>query len=229
MTDLSLSRSDTPRAEPRREHPLLYAGRWIAADFLSTIMFVGLYALTHSVYASTGLAIAVGIGQIAYLKRRGSPIDRLQWMSLGLVTVFGTASLATNDPRFIMLKPTLIYAAVGAVMLKQGWMSRYLPPVALQWSGDVTMVFGYAWAGMMFSTAALSLYFAIRTDPMTWVWVMAVFPIASKIALVLVQYLTTRIITRGRMRAAGSHPVPAGRAAAPGLDAAACGGGEAVG
>ena len=36
-------------------------------------------------------------------------------MSLGLVVVFGGASLVTHDPRFIMLKPTLIYAVIGGV------------------------------------------------------------------------------------------------------------------
>ena len=74
-----------------------------------------------------------GFAQIAYLKLRRSPIDAMQWMSLGLVVVFGGASLLTHDPRFIMFKPTLIYVAIGAVMLKRGWMTRYMPPVALPW------------------------------------------------------------------------------------------------
>ena len=112
----------SPEPEGSRVHPLIHAGKWLAADLFSTLLFVGLYALTHSVYVATGLAIVAGLGQIAYLKMRRAPIDAMQWMSLGLVVVFGGASLMTHDPRFIMLKPTLIYTVIGAVMLKRGWI-----------------------------------------------------------------------------------------------------------
>jgi len=187
----------------RRVHPLLYAGKWIAADLLSTLVFVGFFALTHSAAASTGLAIAIGVGQIIYLKRRGMTIDPIQWLSLGLVTVLGGAALVTQDPRFIMLKPTFIYCAVGAVMLRRGWLNRYMPPVALQWSGDVAIFFGYAWAGMMFTTAALNLLLLAYGTPALWAVFLSTFPIASKLGLFAVQYVTTRVITIRRMRAAG--------------------------
>ncbi len=189
-------------AEPEgsRIHPIIHAGKWIAADLFSTLLFVALYAVTHSVYAATGLSIAAGLGQIAYLKLRRSPIDAMQWMSLGLVVVFGGASLVTHDPRFVMLKPTLIYVVVGMVMLKPGWMVRYMPPMALQWSRDVVVAFGYVWAGIMFLTAALNLALVVNGDPKLWAWFIGVFPIASKLALFAVQYLTTRMIVVGRMR-----------------------------
>jgi intracellular septation protein A len=190
----------TAEPEGSRLHPIIHAGRWILADLFSTLLFVTLYAVTHSVYAATGLAIAAGLLQIAYLKLRRSPIDAMQWMSLGLVVVFGGASLVTHDPRFIMLKPTLIYVVVGVVMLKPGWMVRYMPPIALHWSRDVVVAFGYVWAGMMFLTAALNLVLVANGDPKLWAWFIGVFPIASKLALFAVQYLTTRVIVIGRRR-----------------------------
>jgi intracellular septation protein len=183
-------------------HPLVHAGRWIAMDLLSTLIFVALFALTHSVFAATGLAIAGGVLHIAWLKLRRAPVDAMQWLSLGLVVVFGGASLATHDPRFVMFKPTLIYAAIGAVMLRRGWMNRYLPPVALDWSADVTAAFGYAWAALMFATGAANLYLAMQGDPKAWAWFLGVFPLASKLVLFAVQYLTTRFVVVGRRRAA---------------------------
>jgi intracellular septation protein len=185
-----------------RAHPIVHAGKWLAADLFSTLMFVGLYAVTHSVYVATGLAIAAGIAQIAYLKFRRSPIDVMQWMSLGLVVVFGGASLFAHDPRFIMLKPTIIYAVIGAVMLKPGWMNRYQSPTTLPWSRDVAAGFGYAWAGLMFATGAFNLVLVAHGDPKLWVRFIGVFPIASKLALFGVQYLVTRAIVVARMRAA---------------------------
>jgi intracellular septation protein len=202
MTTVTETLPNPPLAQGLRAHPIVHAGKWLAADLFSTLMFVGLYAVTHSVYVATGLAIAAGVGQIAYLKVRRSPIDVMQWMSLGLVVVFGGASLFAHDPRFIMLKPTIIYAVIGAVMLKPGWMNRYQPPATLPWSRDVAAGFGYAWAGMMFATGALNLALVAHGDPKLWAWFIGVFPIASKLSLFGVQYLVTRVIVRTRMRAA---------------------------
>jgi intracellular septation protein len=202
-TDTPLDPDILAEAEGSRVHPIIHAGKWIAADLFSTLLFVGLYAVTHSVYVATGLAIVAGVAQIAWLKLRGSPIDAMQWMSLGLVVVFGGASLITHDPRFIMLKPTLIYAALGVVMLRPGWIVRYQPPVALRWSRDVAVAFGYAWAGLMFVTGAFNIALVIHGDPKLWAWFLGVFPVASKVALFAVQYGLTRLIVIRRMRAAG--------------------------
>jgi intracellular septation protein A len=201
-SNLSLPASDLPaETEGSRVHPLVHAGKWLVADLLSTLTFVGLYAVTHSIYVATGLGIATGVAQVAYLKFRRAPIDAMQWMSLGLVVVFGGASLFAHDPRFIMLKPTFIYAVVGAVMLRPGWMVRYMPPAALEWSRDVIVVFGYVWAGMMFLTGALNLVLVAHGDPKAWAWFIGVFPIASKLGLFAVQYVVTRVVVVARKRA----------------------------
>jgi intracellular septation protein len=190
-----------PETEGSRVHPIVHAGKWLLADLFSTLLFVGLYAATHSVYIATGVAIAAGVAQIAYLKYRRSPIDVMQWMSLGLVVVFGGASLITHDPRFVMLKPTLIYAALGAVMLKRGWITRYMPPAALPWARDVATAFGYVWAGLMFLTGALNIALVAHGDPKVWAWWIGVFPIASKLVLFAVQYAVTRAVVVSRKRA----------------------------
>jgi intracellular septation protein len=182
-------------------HPLVHAGKSIAADLLSTLSFVALFSVTHSVYVATGVGIAVGVAQIAWLRVRHRPVDAIQWMSLGLVLVFGGASLLTSDMRFVMLKPTVIYTVVGAVMLKRDWMIRYMPPVALRWSRDVVMVFSRVWAAMMFATAGLNLALAVHGDIRIWAWFIGVFPIASKLTLFVVQYVATRVVVRARKRA----------------------------
>ena len=64
------------------------------------------------------------------MKLTRRPIDVMQWLALGLVLVLGAATLITQDSRFIMVKPTLVHWAIGAVMLRHGWMTRYLPPIA---------------------------------------------------------------------------------------------------
>lgn len=193
MSDSSVSAAASP-------HPLLQVGRGLASDLLSTLVFAGLYAATHSIYLSVGLGIAASIVQIGFLRLRGRPIDLMQWLSLFLVVVFGSATLLAHDPSFVMVKPSLIYAAVGIVMLKRGWMNRYVPPVAREHSADVNLVFGYVWAGLMFATAAANLGLVWFAGPAAWTWFIAVFPITSKVVLVAIQYLTTRSIVRRRIR-----------------------------
>ena len=205
MTAMAQNVSDlAPIPESGRIHPLLRAGRELGTDLLSSLLFAGLLSFTHDVVVSTAVAIGAGVVQIGWLTLRGRRADAMQWMSLGLVIVFGSASLLTHDPRFLMFKPTLIYCAIGAVMLKRGWMTRYMPPEALPWSSDVVTVFGYIWAGMMFTTAALNLALVVNGDPKTWAWFLGVFPLASKLGLFAVQYLTTRFIVMRRMKAAGA-------------------------
>ncbi len=139
---------------------LIYAARPIVSDMFSTLLFAALFALTNNIYLSTGCAIALGVGQVAYVKLRGKPVPGMQWASLGLVTVLGGATLMTGDPRFVMIKPTVIYLTIGAAMMQRGWMERYMPPVGRPYVPTrVIVAWGYVWASLMFTlTAACNLF-----------------------------------------------------------------------
>ena len=109
---------------------LLHAGRFLIQDMASTIFFLVLFMLTKNVALSVATGMALGTGQIVWQFAVKKPIDTMQWLSLVLVIGSGAATLLTHDARFVMAKPTLIYIVVGIVMLKPGWMVRYLPPIA---------------------------------------------------------------------------------------------------
>ena len=180
---------------------LLHAGRFLAEDMASTFFFLLMFLLTRNVALSVALGMALGIGQVAWQMRSGRPVDAMQWMSLALVIVFGSASLITHDPRFMMVKPTLIYLVVGAVMLKPGWMVRYLPPVAVEIVPDVAKAFGYAWSAMMFFSAGLNLFLAFTLPAAARAASMSAWGLGSKLGLFLIQYATMRVIGVRRRRA----------------------------
>lgn len=172
---------------------LFYAARPILSDMLSTFLFAGLFAFTNNVYLSTGVAIALGVGQAAWEKYRGKPIPGMQWASLGLVTVLGGATLFTGDPRFVMVKPTIVYLTIGAAMMQRDWMDRYIPENAKAYLPDsVVIAWGYIWAGLMFATAAANLVVAVMFGRAGWLLFIGIFPLASKIALFAAHYLTFR-------------------------------------
>ncbi len=183
--------------------PLIHAGRALGADLLPTLVFAVLVAFKVDVMAATAAAIAVGVAQIVVMKLRRQDISRLQWASLLLVLVFGAASILAHDPRFLMAKPSIVYAIVGGVMLQKGWMLRYLPPVA-EGHGEKPMIaFGYVWAGLMFVTAAANLVVAI-SFPAVWPQFLAIFPLVSKLGLFAVQFVTVRHLAIRSARAAGA-------------------------
>ena len=177
---------------------LLHSAKYLAEDLASIILFAVVLTLTHQVMLAVGLGMTLGVGQIVWRLAGKAPIDAMQWLSLVLVVASGVASFVTNDPRFVMLKPTVIHAVIGAFMLKPGWMTRYLPPVAQELVPDIALAFGYVWSGLMFATGALNVALALTLDPTAWAQVMAAFSVASLIVLFLVQFGVMRLIGQRR-------------------------------
>lgn len=180
---------------------LLHAARPVLIDSLSVILFALLIALKVDVVLAAGLSVALVASQIVWRIRRKEPVGALQWLSLVVVLISGGATILTHDPRFLMIKPTVVYVAIGAVMLQRGWMLRYAPPIAGRSVDDLFIAFGYVWAGLMFLTAGINLVVAWKFAA-AWPVFIAVFPLASKLALFLVHFSTVNVIARRRMRAA---------------------------
>jgi intracellular septation protein len=176
----------------------LHAARPLANDLLSSIVFAALIAMNTDPMVATGVAIAIGIGHVLFMWATQRKVAPLQWASLGLVLTFGTASLFLHDARFLMAKPTVIYAILAVVMLKRGWMLRYMPPIAGRHGVGPMIVFGYVWSGLMMLTGALNLLLAIYA-PVFWPAFMAVFPMASKLALFVIQFLTVQAIAKPKV------------------------------
>ena len=181
---------------------LAYAIRPLALDMLSTLFFAGVFALTKNVIVATAIGMAIGVGQVAWLLVRRRKIAALQWASVGLVVVMGSAAIITRDPRFVMIKPTIIYTVVAASMLQPGWLVRYTPPNGLTYVPRRLIVGGgYAWAALMALTAALNMYFAFFTSPAAWAAFLAIFPMASKLTAFAIHYAVFHAIAMRNARA----------------------------
>ncbi|MGF6306905.1 intracellular septation protein [Bradyrhizobium sp. i1.8.4] len=179
----------------------LTAARLLALDLASTFVFLVVFLLTHNTALSVGLGIAFGVAQIGIQIARRKRIETMEWLSLFLVVTAGTATLLTNDARFVLFKPSVIYAIVGAVMLKPGWLNRYLPEVAQTVVPDVAVKVGYAWAALMFVSAAVNAFVALTCEIATWALVMPTFGIVSKVVVFLGGFAAIRFTARRRIRA----------------------------
>ncbi len=173
----------------------------LGEDFLSTIVFLALFLATGELVLAVACALAVGIAQLALLRWRAKPIDLMQGLSLALVVAFGAAALITADSRFMMAKPSVIHFAVGAVMLRPGWMSRYMPPlVRANVPGNVLVASGYAWAALMFALGLTNLYVAVSFSVAVWAWFISIGAVGAKVVAFLVQFLVFRVVVRRRLR-----------------------------
>lgn len=61
------------------------------------------------IYLATLVAIVASFGQIAWVKLRGHTVETMMWVSLGIIVLFGGATLWLHDESFIKWKPTVLY------------------------------------------------------------------------------------------------------------------------
>ena len=181
----------------------LTAAGFLVEDFAGTILFLAVYQLTHEMAWAATAGILLSLAQVVRRLVRKQPVGALQWVSLGLVVTASVASLLTNDPRFVMLKPSVIYLIIGGVMLKRGWMMRYMPPIAQELMPDLIIKFGYVWAGLMFVSAGLNVVLALTLPPGQWILAMAVWGPGSKLLLFLIQFPIMKLVGRRRYQRSG--------------------------
>jgi intracellular septation protein len=174
----------------------------LGADFFSTIVFLAIYLATDNVLLATGVAIAGAIAQVIYFRLKGKPLGYMTYASLALVIVLGSATLLTHDPRFVLAKPAIGHFAIGAIMLKRGWLLRYLPPIVTENIPEYVTVAGYAWAALMFALGAGTIAVALTGDMKLWTFYVTIVLIGAKIAAFAIQYVVFRILVTSRLRAA---------------------------
>jgi intracellular septation protein len=174
----------------------------LLTDFLSTIVFLAVYLTTGNVVLATSVAIVGAVAQVVYSRVKGEPLAFMTYASLALVIVLGSATLLTNDPRFVLAKPSIAHFAIGAIMLKRGWMLRYMPPRVTETIPEYVTAAGYAWAALMFALGLGTIAVASTGNLRLWAIYVSVVLVGAKVAAFAIQYAAFRILVTNRLRAA---------------------------
>jgi len=66
---------------------------------------------------ATAVAIVASIVQVGGVLARGRRVDPMLWISLGVIVVFGGATIWFHDETFIKWKPSILYWLFGASLL----------------------------------------------------------------------------------------------------------------
>ena len=176
----------------------------LGSDFLSTIVFLTLYLTTGNLMLATGVAIAGAVAQVVRARVTGQPLNFMAYASLALVIVLGSATLLTDDPRFVMAKPSIAHFAIGAIMLKRGWMLRYMPPLVADTIPEYVTLAGYAWAVLMFALGLGTIAVALTGDMKLWAIYVSVVAVGAKVVAFALQYVVFRLAISSRIRALGA-------------------------
>jgi intracellular septation protein len=175
----------------------------IVRDLLGTFVFVALFLTTDSIYIATACGISLVVAQTIWTRLRHRPIGALHWLSLVLISMFGGATILFHSPYFIMVKPSILWLALGVVMLRRDWMAPYLPPIITENLDDHLIVrAGYAYSALMFVLAVLNVVVLWLASQKFWAVYALAGPTVAQGMLLTVFYfcfrkqITARILER---------------------------------
>ncbi len=168
-------------------------------DFFPILLFFAAFKL-WDIYVATGVAIVATLAQIAWLRWSTGKVEAMQWLSLGVIVLFGGATLLAHNDTFIKWKPTVLYwlmggtLLVGQVLFRKNFL-KSLMGAQMQLPEAAWRVVNWSWMAFFAVMGVLNLWVAHHFDTNTWVnfklfgglGLMAIFVVGQ--ALYLGRYL----------------------------------------
>ena len=124
---------------------------------------------------ATAVAIVATVFQISWVLLRHGKVDTMLWVSLGLITVLGGATLLLQDPTFIIWKPTALYwlfalvLAVSQLFFGKNLIRSMMHQAQLELPDPVWVRLNFAWVVFFTGMGVLNLYVAFNYSQETWV------------------------------------------------------------
>jgi len=142
-------------------------------DVFPVVLFFVAFKLTD-IYVATGVAIGATALQVAWLKLSGRRVDPMLWASLGIIGVFGGATLLLQDETFIKWKPTVLYWLFAAVLGASAYffrknLIRAMLGKQIELPEPVWGRLNLSWIGFFLVMGVLNLYVAYNFGTDFWV------------------------------------------------------------
>jgi intracellular septation protein len=142
-------------------------------DLLPVILFFVAYQL-WDIYAATVVAVLAAGAQVAWQYLRRRQVTTVQWVTLGLLVVFGGLTLALHDPTFIKWKPTVVnwlFAAafLGSGLLFERSLLQRMLDHAISLPAFAWRRLNSAWVAFFVTAGVANLVVAYRFSEATWV------------------------------------------------------------
>ena len=146
-------------------------------DFIPILLFFAAYKLHDSfgvskdeaMFFATPVLMGATVVQMAIVYWMDKKLSTMHKITLGMVLVFGAITLALHDKRFIMWKPTVLYAGMSIALAVAVWGMKinFLKSMLgsqLELADGVWHRLNIAWVGyaafMAISNAYVATYFS---------------------------------------------------------------------
>jgi len=145
----------------------------ILFDLLPIVLFFAAFKMAD-IYVATAVAIVATAAMIGWTWIKTRKVDPMQWVSLGLIVVFGGATIWLRDETFIKWKPTILYWLFAIVFLVSNrFMKKNLVKAMMGQQVELPAAMWQRlnlWWILFFSAmGCLNLIVAYQFDTDTWV------------------------------------------------------------
>lgn len=141
-------------------------------DFFPILLFFAAFKV-WGIYVATAVAIVATVLQIGWMRWKTGKIEPMQWMSLGVIVLFGGATLIAHNDTFIKWKPTVLYWLMGGALLVGLLTGRNflktLLGAQMQLPESAWRVLAWSWTSFFAAMGLINLWVAYRFDTDTWV------------------------------------------------------------
>ncbi|MDP2239391.1 MAG: septation protein A [Burkholderiales bacterium] len=142
-------------------------------DIFPVILFFAAFKF-YGIYVATAIAIAATFVQIGWVWLRHRKVETMQWVSLGVIVVFGGATLLLQNETFIKWKPTVLYwlfasALAGSSLLFGKNLIRAMMEKQVTLPDFVWTRLQVSWIIFFAAMGVLNLYVAFNYSTDTWV------------------------------------------------------------
>ena len=142
-------------------------------DFFPILLFFGAFKI-WGIFVATTVAIVATLLQLAWMRYSTGRTEPMQWLSLGVIVVFGGATLIAQDETFIKWKPTVLYWAMGGALLvgqvffRRNWLQSLMKS-QMALPDHAWRVMLWSWCGFFAVMGVLNIWVAYHFDTDTWV------------------------------------------------------------
>ncbi len=162
-------------------------------DFFPIILFFAAYKL-QGIYVATLVAIVATFVQVGWLWLCHRRVETMHLVTLGLIVVFGGATLYLHDEQFIKWKPTVINWLFGLAFLVSQFVGKK-PFIQRMMGGNIELPpsvwsrLNLSWALFFLFLGAVNLFVVYIFDTDTWVNFKLFGMLGLTLAFVIVQAL----------------------------------------
>jgi intracellular septation protein len=142
-------------------------------DIFPVVLFFAAFKL-YDIFVATAVAIVASFAQIGWVWFRHRKVEKMLWVSLAVITLFGGATLVLANETFIKWKPTVLYwlfgaaLAVGALVFKKN-LVRSIMGQQVSLPDSVWQRLLVSWIGFFVTMGAVNLYVAYNFSTDAWV------------------------------------------------------------